>query len=143
MSFLEGALGFLRNIGKTGFQLGRGFVIDENGKVIPPSDISGVKVGYPQNVVSEISGTKATGLAKSTTAVKLATVSGVTATTGLLSYDYYLGTQTPGGQDSLKSAADFFGSVGNAGNTFTKFFTNNPLILVAVLGLGIVLVIKK
>lgn len=54
-----------------------------------------------------------------------------------------LATQTPGGQETLAGISKGFGDVTNITNQASEFFKNNPLILAGIVGLGLILVVKK
>lgn len=60
----------------------------------------------------------------------------VATTAGSIFGTSYLFTQTPGGQAATSQA---FGAI----NDVNRFFSSNPLVLLALVALGIVLVVKK
>lgn len=99
-----------------------------------PSSISSTKPGLPKSQT-------ATSLAKSG-AVVAATTSGalVLLNPGLQTTVKDISTANAG---ALQSAADAFKDIAKAGETFTQFITNNPLILVGILAIVGIMVVKK
>ena len=64
-----------------------------------------------------------------------ATIATIGTTAGIFGTSY-LFTQTPGGLQTTQA-------ITGATNNITRFFSQNPLLLVALIALGIIVVIKK
>ena len=135
-SVLSGIIDSLRSFGKTGFQLGKSFVIDENGNVIPQSDISGAKVGFPSQTVNQIQNIPRV------TSINPNVIAG-SAAVGATAIGSTIVLTNPGAQQTVQSFAPGFNSLAQGFSNVSSTLSSNPLILIALIGLGVIVILKK
>lgn len=148
MSELIGSfLDTLKSFGKSGFQLGKGFIIDESGNVISQSDISGAKVGYPSQTVNTVQdiGTKPSIGSRINPNLALAT-GGIVGTGAFVA----ITATNPGFQQTVQSQTGAIQSIADAAKQATQsagqvtdFLTKNPLILIGGLAILAIALLKK
>ena len=133
---LAGLIDSLKLFGKSGFQLGKGFIIDESGKVIQPSDISGVKVGFPSQTVNQVQNIPRASAINPNLVIGTA---GALGTSGFLGFTL----TNPGVQQTAQSYSQGFNSLAQGASSITTTLSQNPLILIALIGLGVIVILKK
>ena len=144
MSELIGSLiDTLKSFGKSGFQLGKSFIIDENGNVIPQSDISGAKVGFPSNTVNQIQNIpRVTSINPNTFVLGTAATAGAIGST-LIFTNPGVQQTVQANAGALQNLTSSLNDITKSTSNFTDFITKNPLILIALIGFGVLAVLKK
>ena len=134
---LAGLIDSLKLFGKSGFQLGKGFIVDESGNVISQSDISGAKVGFPSNTVNQVQNIPRAGSTFNPNTFILGTAATAGAVGGALVFT------NPGFQQTAQSYSQGFNSLAQGASSITTTLSQNPLILIALIGLGVIVILKK
>ena len=101
---------------------------------LPPSDISGGQVGFPSQIVGKVQ-----SLPRTVNPNLVIGTAGALGTTGFLA----LTATNPGVQQTAQSFSSGFNSLAQGAGSITNTLSQNPLILIALIGLGVIVILKK
>ena len=118
---------FFSNLGKSLF----------SNKSIPSSDISGANTGFPSNTVNTIQ-----NIPRTVSTINPNIIAG-SAAVGATAIGTTLIFTNPGVQQTAQSYSSGLNALANAGEGATNFLTQNPLILIGLIGLGAIVLLKK